>query len=54
VVGTARILHGPEALSAPPSWVGPSHQTVVAITPGDVQGRRIVVPDNEPGVPRPD
>jgi hypothetical protein len=51
VVGTARILHGAEALTAPPSWAGPSHQTVVAITPGDVQGRRIVAAEDDHEVP---
>jgi nitroimidazol reductase NimA-like FMN-containing flavoprotein (pyridoxamine 5'-phosphate oxidase superfamily) len=46
VTGAARLLARVGELaradSVPPSWAGEDHQTVVAITPGDVQGRRLL------------
>ena len=46
VTGTARVLRDPGELArldalAFSSWAGPDHMTPVAITTGDVQGRRI-------------
>ena len=45
--GTARVLREPGELArldAVPlvAWAGPSHTTAVWITPGDIQGRRIL------------
>jgi len=45
VTGTCRVLTSAGELvragTVPPSWAGPDHQTVVAITPGKVEGRRL-------------
>jgi hypothetical protein len=45
VTGTCKVLTAAgevvRARSVPPSWAGPDHQTLVAITPGKVEGRRI-------------
>jgi nitroimidazol reductase NimA-like FMN-containing flavoprotein (pyridoxamine 5'-phosphate oxidase superfamily) len=48
VTGTCRALSSTGELvrsaSVPPSWAGPDHQTLIAITPGKLEGRRLSVP----------